>query len=119
VRILVVDDNQDALRTLAALLTLEKHTVTLTASAGPAIEAAAGSSFDVVLLDIKMPGVDGFQVADQIRTMTLPKQPLIIAVTVLTSITKRTLDEHGIDLHLAKPFTIEHLTTALQTLHPQ
>ncbi len=68
-RILIVDDNADSARSMAALQTLRGHT-TRTAFAGPeALAAAAEFSPDVVLLDIGLPGMDGYEVARQLRAM--------------------------------------------------
>lgn len=68
-RILIVDDNTDAARTLAALQKRRGHE-TRTAFAGPdAITAAAEFLPDAVLLDIGLPGMDGFEVARKIRAI--------------------------------------------------
>lgn len=119
VRILIVDDNPDALKTLGFLLTLEKHTVVLAATAGLALEAAASRPFDVVLLDIKMPGMDGFTLADRIGEMKLAQQPFLIALSGVTEADEGKLKKHGIGLFLTKPVPFDRLLNALKTLEPR
>jgi len=80
-RILVVDDNADVAVGLSTLLKLLNHEV-WTAYDGPSgLEAARGYRPDVVLLDIGLPGMDGYQVAEQLRREDFGKDLLLIAVT--------------------------------------
>jgi PAS domain S-box-containing protein len=80
-RILVVEDNADVAQGLSNLLKLLNHEV-LTASDGPSgLEAARGYRPDVVLLDIGLPGMDGYQVAEQLRREEFGKDLILIAVT--------------------------------------
>jgi PAS domain S-box-containing protein len=80
-RILVVDDNVDVARGLSTVLKLQNHEV-WTAHDGPSgIEAARGHHPDVVLLDIGLPGMDGYQVAELLRREDFGKRITIIAVT--------------------------------------
>jgi CheY-like chemotaxis protein len=80
-RILVVDDNADVARGLATLLKALNHEV-WTAHDGPSgLAAARGHRPDVVLLDIGLPGMDGYQVAEQLRREEFGKNLLLIAVT--------------------------------------
>ena len=78
-RILIVEDQQTTLDTLGSLFSLEGHTVTLTKSPSEALAHVASNNPDVILLDIGLPGMDGFQVAKAIRSLELTPRPLIIA----------------------------------------
>src|SRR4051794_26756489 len=78
-RILIVEDQQTTLETLGSLFSLEGHTVTLTKSPSEALAHVASNNPDVILLDIGLPGMDGFQVAKAIRSLELTPRPLIIA----------------------------------------
>jgi DNA-binding response OmpR family regulator len=78
-RILVVEDQQTTLQALGSLFTMEGHTVTLTKSASEALAHVANNNPDVILLDIGLPGMDGFQVAKAVRSLELKPRPLIIA----------------------------------------
>ncbi len=80
-RVLIVDDNLDAARSMAALLKLLSHQV-WTAHDGPSgLEAARSYRPEIVLLDIGLPGMDGYLVAEQIRREDFGKAMRLIAVT--------------------------------------
>ena len=72
---------------------------------GPAaLEAARSTQPDVILLDIGLPGLDGYEVAKRVADLSAEKRPLIIAVTGRGSDADRLMSEEaGIDLHLVKP----------------
>lgn len=80
-RILVVDDNADVARGLSTLLKLLNHEVWVAYDGPSGLEAARGHRPDVVLLDIGLPGMDGYQVAEQLRREEFGKDLVIIAVT--------------------------------------
>jgi PAS domain S-box-containing protein len=80
-RVLVIDDHPDTTQGLARLLRLLNHEV-LTAHDGPTgIEAARAHRPEVLLLDIGLPGMDGYQVAEKLRREDFGKDMLLIAVT--------------------------------------
>ncbi len=66
-RVLVADDNRDAATTLATLLELGGHRVEVVHDGGHALDALAGSRFDLALLDIGMPNINGYDVARRVR----------------------------------------------------
>ena len=78
-RILIVEDQQATLQTLGALFTLEGHTVTLTKAPAEALAHIASNNPDIVMLDIGLSGMDGYQIARAIRSLDLKPRPLIIA----------------------------------------
>jgi PAS domain S-box-containing protein len=80
-RILVVDDNADVARGMSILLKLLNHEVWIAYDGPSGLEAARGHRPDVVLLDIGLPGMDGYQVAEQLRREDFGKSLLLIAVT--------------------------------------
>src|SRR4051812_20616256 len=102
--VLVVDDIDDVLQTTAELLANLGHQVRVAKSGAEALRLAAAEKPDVVLLDIGLPDMDGWSVAEQLRGQSAGKQPLIIAVTGYGSPVARLQSEHaGFDLHLVKP----------------
>lgn len=103
--VLVVDDSADAAHTLADLLRLYGHVVRVELDGARAVLSAERDVPDVVFLDIRMPGLDGFQVAEQLRNRCGGgKQPLVIAVTGADSEADRLRSAGaGFDLHLVKP----------------
>src|SRR5207237_4586557 len=104
-RILVVEDDGDSAMSLCFLLEDAGHRVQIAADGPTALQFfQTRGSVDVVLLDIGLPGMDGFQVARQIRAMDLPRRPLMVAVTGYGQKSDRIASyESGIDLHLVKP----------------
>jgi DNA-binding response OmpR family regulator len=112
-RILIVDDNPDALATLGALLTLDGHTVNLAPSARFGLNTAQGSPPDVVVLDLSMPLIDGFELARSLRKSIFPS-PLLIAVTGRTA--PETADKAlaaGIDHIFYKPVLADTLLAVI------
>ncbi len=77
--ILVVDDEAAIRTALAQILTYEKYRVVQAASGVAALKALAGESIDAVLLDIKMPGMDGFEVLDQLAKSAAPPPVIVIS----------------------------------------
>jgi CheY-like chemotaxis protein len=116
-RILVVEDNADARDMLLALLTLEQHDV-VTASDGPAgVDAALRLRPDVALIDIGLPGLNGYEVARRIRATESGRAMKLIALSGYgQSEDTRQAREAGFDLHLVKPVEPKRLDEALRTL---
>jgi CheY-like chemotaxis protein len=114
--ILLVEDHDDAREALRTLLELDGHVVH-TASDGPqGIEMATAGGFDVALIDIGLPGADGYEVARRIRSLGGP-QPFLVALTGYGQPEDRRLaSEAGFDTHLVKPVDPTDLTTVLSRL---
>ena len=103
-RVLVVDDNQDAARTLGALLVAQGHDVNVYFNAHDALDAAHVTFPDVAFLDLNMPGVNGFALAKSLRGMPGGRALRLVAVTGMgrQEDLARSRDA-GFDLHLTKP----------------
>ncbi|AMV23327.1 Gliding motility regulatory protein [Gemmata sp. SH-PL17] len=103
--VLVVDDDIDTVESQADLLSLQGHTVRTARNGEEALTCAETERPDVVLLDIRMPGQNGCDVARAIRKNCAGKrQPIIIAVTGCSSEDDlRRSEGAGFDLHLVKP----------------
>ncbi len=120
-RVLVVDDNADAAMTLDMLLRSLGHETHVVHDGHAAFEAVGQFRPDIVLLDIGMPGLDGYEVARRLRALQQERPLRIVAVTGWgTEDDRRKSQEAGFDLHLVKPVDPEDLTRALRngaTLH--
>jgi CheY-like chemotaxis protein len=79
--VLIADDNRDAAESLAMLLQLEGHIVTVVHNGEEALTAFGAVRPEVALLDIGMPGFDGYEVARQVRQGSLGRAVTLIAVT--------------------------------------
>ena len=109
-RILLVDDNADALRAIAVLLQRWGHEVR-TAGDGPsALRIARTWHPQIVLLDIGLPGMDGFQVALSLHREAGAESPRIIAMSALYRLgDEAMLEAAGIDQLLRKPLDMDFL----------
>jgi len=116
-RILVVDDNRDSAESLATLLTFSGH-VTHTAYDGlEAVEAAATFQPDVLLLDIGLPKLNGYEAARKIREQPSGKGLVIIALTGWgQEEDRRRSAEAGFNAHLVKPVDLVALKNLLAEL---
>jgi CheY-like chemotaxis protein len=114
-RVLVVEDHADGAASLAMLLRMSGHDVRVAADGPAALKEAQVVRPDVVLLDIGLPGMDGYEVAKRLQEQKAEKKPLLVAVTGYASEADR---QHsaavGIDLYLVKPADPNQLLRLLQ-----
>jgi PAS domain S-box-containing protein len=116
-RILVVDDNYDAAQTLAMLLELMGHEVAMAHDGVEAVARADTFAADVILLDIGMPRLDGYEAARLIRERHGPAVPKLVALTGWGHKEDcRRSRAAGFDAHLVKPVEMDQLTELLEAL---
>ena len=117
-RILVVDDNMDSARTLARLLRLLGHEARMAHDGGEAVETAERYRPELMLLDIGLPVMNGYEVARAIRGRDWGREVAIVALTGWgQEDDRRRSKEAGIDDHLVKPVdpaTLEKLLSEMQ-----
>ena len=114
--ILIVEDNDDARDALRMLLELDGHAVEAAAEGMQALELTRAKDPDLALVDIGLPGIDGFEVARRIRAAD-PRRPLLIALTGYGQPEdRRRATEAGFDSMLVKPVDPAALTDLLATL---
>jgi CheY-like chemotaxis protein len=103
-RVLIVDDNEDAANSLAMVLELGGHETASVYTAADALRRAATFKPDVVLLDIGLPGMDGYEVAQKMRELPGLRDVRLIAVTGYgRSDDRLRARDAGFDDHLIKP----------------
>jgi PAS domain S-box-containing protein len=102
-RVLVVDDNEDVAQALQDLLTLLGHEVTLARDGPAALAAAADVRPDLVLLDIGLPGMDGYTVAEQLREIGQDQAELVALTGYGREEDLRRARSAGFDRHIVKP----------------
>jgi CheY-like chemotaxis protein len=106
--VLVVDDDAESVAMLSVFLELLGHQVHSAANGREAVQSAAEHEPHVILLDLGMPGLSGYEAARQIRDLRLARQPLIVAATGRCGANDRmACEQAGIDIHLAKPLELE------------
>ena len=113
-RILIVDDNRAWVDSLAVVLRGQGHTVHTAYGGRRAIEIAEDLKPDVVILDIEMPEVSGYEAARQLRRRLSRHRPTLIALTVWSDdMDKALAREAGFDHHLSKPMAFDDLVRIL------
>ncbi len=118
-RVLVVDDNTDAAQSLALVLELMGNTVALAADGVEAVEQAERMRPDVVMLDIGMPRMNGYEAARRIRAQPENRDTVLIAFTGWgQDEDRRRSEQAGFNLHLTKPVDPSALESLLAALPP-
>jgi signal transduction histidine kinase/ActR/RegA family two-component response regulator len=118
-RVLVVDDNEDAGELLACMLEQDGFETAIAKDGPSAIQAAGTMKPNLVILDIGLPGMSGYEVAMKLRQNTRLKNLSIIALTGWGSPEdRRRALEAGFDLHLTKPVFAEDLRRAIRSVIP-
>jgi len=113
-RILVVDDLAASAETLMTLLEMEGFEVRIANEGMSALKIAEDFRPDVVLLDIGLPGMNGFEVAHRLRTQPESRDALLIALTGYGEAESRTRSaQAGFDFHMVKPADVNLLLTML------
>jgi CheY-like chemotaxis protein len=113
-RILVVDDNADSADTLALMLTLMGHAVQTAYDGQAALDAGPAFRPDVVLMDIGLPGVNGYDAARRMRREPWGASAVLVATTGWgQEADKRRALDAGFDLHLTKPVSGDALERVL------
>lgn len=112
--VLVVDDNADAAGSLAMLLRLWGHEATIAHDGPTALEAVESRVPDIALLDIGLPGMDGYTLARRLRTHLPARRTVLVAVTGWGQDEDRAQTrEAGFDHHLVKPVELSTLQQLL------
>jgi len=113
-RVLVVDDNGDATETMAMLIRLWGHHVATASEGHEALELATRERPDVILLDIGLPGMNGYEVAKQLRAGEETRDAMLVAMTGYGQAEDRQRSsEAGFAVHLVKPVQPEVLQQLL------
>lgn len=109
-RVLVVDDDVDSSRSMGELLEIWGHEIRLAHEGPAALEIARQYRPDVMLLDIQMPGMDGYQVARNLRSDASLRRMVLVALTGYgQEEDRRKTREAGFDYHFTKPVDLEGL----------
>ncbi|RPH82372.1 MAG: response regulator [Candidatus Rokuibacteriota bacterium] len=114
--ILIVEDNADARDALRMLLELDGHTVEAVEEGQQALEVARAKDPDIALVDIGLPGIDGYEIARRVRARDT-RRPVLIALTGYGQPEdRRRATDAGFDDMLVKPVDPTALTNLIATL---
>jgi CheY-like chemotaxis protein len=116
-RLLVIDDNKDAAESMSMLFELWGYEVVCAFDGRAALETAVKYRPDAVFLDIGLPGMDGYQIAERLRELPEGTRAVLVAITGYgQDEDRRRSREAGIDHHLVKPVSPEALHELLDSL---
>jgi len=115
-KVLIVDDNEAFLELNAAFLSLDGHTVLTSDNAGETLDLVRKEHPDIVLLDVVMPGIDGYRVCRQIKEDPATCDTLIVMMTALPASSRAHSREAGADAYVAKPIPSRELREIVQQL---
>lgn len=119
-RVLLVEDNKDTLATMAAVLRFESYDIVTATDAVAGLEIAKVYQPEVVLLDIGLPGLNGYELAQALRKQNPNRKLHIAAVTAYNSPEDKTrAAAAGIDTHLPKPAKPDTILRLLAFLRSQ
>jgi adenylate cyclase len=114
-KILVVDDNRDNIELVRDILEVSGHKVVAAESGQKALQVAPVETPDLILLDVNMPGMDGFEVCRQLKSNPATSQIPVIMLTAQTDVDSRVKGlAVGADDYLAKPFSPRELMARLE-----
>jgi len=113
-KVLVIDDEPQIRRALRAGLERSGHTVSLAASGEEGLDMAAIQTPDLVILDLAMPGTDGFEVCRQLREWT--RAPIIVLTVREGEADKICALDLGADDYLTKPFSLGELLARIRAV---
>jgi two-component system cell cycle response regulator DivK len=105
-RILVVEDNPDNMKLFRAILTMRGHEVTALPSGDGLLEALAANRPDLVLMDIQLPGRDGFELLAEIRASPFANLKVVALTAHAMSGDREKAQDAGFDEHITKPIDI-------------
>ncbi len=114
-RVLVAEDVEMVRDLITLLLTREKAVITTVADGGAAVEAAMAQDYDVILMDMQMPVMSGFEATRRIRQSDGPcaKAPILALTANVQKAEIAQCHRAGMDGHIAKPFTPDVLIAAI------
>lgn len=117
-RILVVDDDLDHAESLAVILEMEGHEVTVAGSGEEALEKFSAGEFDLSFLDLKLPGMNGVEVLAEMRRRRPGSRAVLMTGYRVEQLIAQAIDEGALRV-LRKPFEIEEVLTLVREIEPR
>ncbi len=117
IRALIVEDNRDICENIAAYLEKHRFILDFAYDGISAMHLAKTNTFDVIVLDLMLPGMDGLRFCQKLRTEADVETPVLMLTARDTLDDKLKGFEAGADDYLVKPFALQELHARLQALH--
>jgi PAS domain S-box-containing protein len=114
-RLLVVDDDESVLQIIQDMLSFKGHEVIALADGQEALDILEKEDFDLVVTDLGMPGISGWEVAKRVKAKN-PKLPVVLLTGWGTQFDGEDLSEEGVDIVLTKPLSCEELSEGIDRL---
>jgi CheY-like chemotaxis protein len=109
-RVLLVDDNVDTCSLYELALTQDGHEVDMVYSGVDGLERLLSTGYDVALVDIGLPGIDGYELARRVKEALRERTPRLVALTGHgRDVDREASSRAGFDVHLVKPIDIQQL----------
>lgn len=115
-RILIIDDDPDIQDLLFAALDEEQYILDAASDGSSGLNLATENEYDAIVLDINMPGMDGFELCRQLREHAHITTPVLMLTTRSTIEDRITGLDFGADDYLSKPFAVEELEARLRAM---
>lgn len=116
-RVLLVEDTAANQKLVQTVLSKRGHHVSITSTGYQALEVIRKQSFDVILMDIRMPGIDGCEATQAIKTLADRSKATVPVIGITASATKSD-EQHclqaGMSAYVSKPFNLEHLIEVVE-----
>ena len=117
--VLLIEDNEDGREMMATMLGAYGYSVQQAADGVQGVQMAHAGAPDVALVDIGLPGIDGYEVARRLRNDAATRNIKLIALTGYgLADDQRRVMEAGFDVHLVKPVDLDHLLEAIGSFSP-
>jgi CheY-like chemotaxis protein len=114
-RVLIIDDNTDVTETLRELLTSDQHSIRTANNPGEAFATLRDFKAEIIFLDLGMPGMNGFEMAEAIRELPQMQSARFIALTGWSGEEdRRKTSEAGFHAHITKPVDLDTIEAVLQ-----
>jgi len=114
-RVLVIDDEEDVRETLADMLREQSHEVAVAEDGAEGLERFQSATFDLVLTDLAMPGISGWQVAQAVKAAR-PDVPVVLVTGWGVELSPEQLRSNGVDRVMTKPFRLQEVLEVVATL---
>lgn len=114
-RLLVVDDNEEVLAILRDMLHRDGHEVVAVTDGRKALEIIQTEEFDLVLTDLRMPHISGWEIAKKVKCKN-PKLPVVVLTGWAIECQEEDLSKEGVDMLLLKPLDRGELTESVRKI---